>query len=207
MKDSLVHWILGNTTIRWNTSWCSCSWVNGTYHKPQWTHQRGRYCKAQDKRNWLKLRQRKARIWHILDNSIPYKDRDCLQIQFKMHFFLYQNFKKNIDQKYIYFAIFQNWPKILCKIQLILGPYIENTSINNSSPFLFKAGCFCCCLRVPKSEREHSEQLFTLLPASPLFKVRFPLPRSKKVVCIFHYSWQYSSLPIHFTCKRFLFAC
>ena len=99
--------------------------------------------------------------------------------------------------------------KFYAKIQLILGPYIENTSINNSSPFLFKAGCFCCCLRVPKSEREHSEQLFTLLPASPLFKVRFPLLHrsKKKVVCIFHYSWQYSSLPIHFTCKRFLFAC
>ena len=79
MKDSLVHWILHGIVGDDD----AVVFVNGTYRKPQWTHQRDRYCKAQDKRNWLKLRQRKARIWHISDNSIPYKDRDCLQIQFK----------------------------------------------------------------------------------------------------------------------------
>ena len=53
--------------------------VNGTYHKPQRTHLQGRYCRVRDRRNLLKLRQMKARIWHTVDNSTPCKDHDCLK--------------------------------------------------------------------------------------------------------------------------------
>ena len=58
---------------------CLKQTTNDSYHKPQQTHRQDHYCKVQGRHNQLMLHQRKAHIWHTLDNSVLHTDPDDLK--------------------------------------------------------------------------------------------------------------------------------